>query len=242
MRGKSLLLLVAGVALLMTSSPTGAQNADRATVAMKEFLESWLVYDDIMATAAHFGASERSLSLAPTYLLAFGQADSDVARNQRRIARAQHADAFTWAGTDLSRLVALGYWQLFSALWPDAGHDTNLDETSNLDGLLETDSEWTAFIDDNFNVEYIQRSPFIVFRAEDRGALDALDAGFADGGYGRLAEVLQPTEDRPILTMIAGFSRVQSKRNGPLVTFWDQEMSDGRLAWRIQALGAFPQN
>ena len=72
--------------------------------------------------------------------------------------------------------------------------------------------------------------------------LDTLDPGFAPGGYGRLAEVLKRTKRRPVLTMTADFEYASSRRNGPLVTFWDEEVSrTGEKAWRIQAIGAFPE-
>ena len=234
------LLAVAGAALLMTSSPTGAQDDQEtgAIGAMEAFLESWLVRDDIVATLAHFGVSDRSLDLAPTYVLDFARSDSDVARTQRRWACERHADVVNCADTDPGRRVALGYWQLLGALWPDAGR---LDE--HLDGLLVTDPELIAFINENLEVDYVQESPFIVFYADERVALDTFDAGFAAGGYGRLADVLKPSTEHPILTMIADFRHVQSKRNGPLVTFWDKEVSSlGERTWRIQALGAFPEN
>lgn len=235
-----LLLAVAGVALLMTSSPTSAQD-DResgALGAMEAFLKSWLVRDDMVATLAHFGVSDRSLDLAPTYVLEFARSDSDVARTQRRLACGRRADAVDCADADPRRRVALGYWQLLGALWPDVGR-----VDGNLHGLLATDPELIAFINENLDVEYVQESPFIVFYADERVALDTFDAGFAAGGYGRLADVLKPSREHPILTMIADFSHVQSKRNGPLVTFWDEEVSSiGERAWRIQALGAFPEN
>ena len=41
--------------------------------------------------------------------------------------------------------------------------------------------------------------------------------------------------------MIADFEYGRSPQIGPLVTFWDEEVSrTGEKAWRIQALGAFP--
>lgn len=106
-----------------------------------------------------------------------------------------------------------------------------------------TDPELISFLNENFNVEYIQESPFIAFYAADRIVLDTFDAGFAAGGYGQLADVLQPSEERPALTMMADFRHAQSDRIGPLVSFWrEEESGNGERTWRIQALGAFPGN
>ena len=233
-----LLLVAAVVALLMVSSPIGAQHDQgTAIVAMSAFLTSWLENDDMATTMTHFGASDRSLSLAPTYVLEYGEYDPDVVGNERMIARGL-ADSGTGDWPELPPGVAFGYWRLLRSLWPDAGRvDVDFRD------LLVTEPELIAFLDENFGVEYVQKSPFVVFPADDRVQLDTFDAGFAAGGYGQLAKTLKPSKEHPILTMVADFRYAPSSRIGPLVTFWDEEVSpSGERAWRIQALGAFPEN
>ena len=231
-------LAAAAVVLLLVSSPIGAQHdQDMAIVAMNAFLTSWLVHDDMATTVMHFGASDPSLSLAPTYVLDFGEYDPDVVGNERQLARG-HAGATAGDWPELPPGVAFGYWRLLRSLWPDAGR-VGID----LNELLVTDPELIAFLDENFDVEYVQKSPFIVFPADEHAELETFDAGFAAGGYGQLVKALKPSKDHAVLTMIADFRYARSKRIGPLVTFWDEEVSEtGERAWRIQALGAFPEN
>lgn len=239
-RVRSLAVVAALLLVTTISSPTSVQGQETAGAhgaieAMETFLTSWLVRDERSSTVNHFGTSDQSLSLAPTYLLGFGGYDPDVAAREVR----------TIAGDGTNRAlppgVAFGYWEFLNRLWPSAGRvDTNLE------GLLVTDlEELIAFLKENFEfeLEYIQKSPFIAFYSDDRIVLDAFDAGFAAGGYGQLADVLQPSEERPILTMIADFRHAQSDHIGPLVTFWrEEESGNGERAWRIQALGAFPED
>lgn len=72
---------------------------------------------------------------------------------------------------------------------------------------------------------------FTVFVAEDDVAIDSFD-----GGYGDVAAALQPAENL-VLTMIADFAdRGREAYSGPFVSFWSKEHG----AWRIQALGAVP--
>lgn len=233
-----LLLAAAAVGLLTVSSPIGAQHdQDTAMVAMSAFLTSWLVHDDMATTMTHFGTSDQSLSLAPTYVLDYAEYDPDVVGNEREVARG-HVDTGTGDWPALPPGVAFGYWRLLGSLWPDAGRVDVV-----LDDLLATDPELITFLDENFDVKYVQKSPFIVFPADDRAQLDTFDAGFAAGGYGQLARTLKPSKEHPVLTMIADFRHSRSRRIGPLVTFWDEEVSGtGERAWRIQALGAFPEN
>lgn len=234
------LAAVAALLLVAMSSPAGAQDQETADAhgaieAMETFLKSWLIRDDMSHTVGHFGTSDQSLSLAPIYVLGFGGYDPDVAARELR------ATAGDGTGRAMPSGVAFGYWRFLNRLWPDASRmDTNLE------GLLVTDpdSDLIAFLKENFKVEeYVQTSPFIAFYTGDRIVLDAFDAGFAAGGYGQLADVLQPSEERPVLTMIADFRYAQSERIGPLVTFWrEEESGNGERAWRIQALGAFPED
>lgn len=234
------LAVVAALLLVTTSSLTGAQSqettgAHGAIKVMETFLKSWLGHGERdrinTTTVSHFGASDQSLSLAPIYMLGFGGYDPDVAARELR------ATVGDGTGRVLPPGVAFGYWRFLNRLWPDAGR-----VGKNLEDLLVTDPELIAFLEENFNLEYIQKSPFIAFYADDRIVLDAFDAGFAAGGYGQLADVLQPNEERPILTMIADFRHAQSERIGPLVSFWREEESGDERAWRIQALGAFPED
>lgn len=231
------LLVAAAVGLLVLDSPVVAQrNPETAIVAMNSFLTSWLVHDDMDATVMHFGASDRSIDLAPTYVLEFAEYNPDVVGNERQLAR-KHTGADGGALT-LPPGVAFAYWRLLNSLWPNAGRvDVDFDD------LFVVNSELIAVLDDDLKVEYIQKTPFIVFLADDRIQLDTLDAGFAAGGYGQLAETLKPSRERPVMTMIANLKYAQSKRIGPLVTFWDEDVSGvDERAWRIQALGAFPED
>lgn len=235
-----LLSAAAAVVLLMVSSPIGAQHDQETAIgSMETFLEAWLVHDDMTGTVVHFAASDEAMSLAPTYVLDFGKYDPAVAGSERQFARA-HSENSTgdWPELTLPPGVAFGYWQLLRALWPDAGRvDMDLDE------ILATDPELIAFLDENLDIDYVQKSPFVVFAADDRTELDTFDAGFAAGGYGQLGKTLKPSNEHPVLTMIADFRYGRSKRIGPFVAFWEQEESiTGNRAWRIQALGAFPEN
>ena len=240
MMNKCRLSAAAAVVLLMVSSPIGAQHGQETAIgSMEAFLEAWLVHDDMAATVAHFGASDESMSLAPTYVLDFGEYDPAVAGTERQFGRAHSGNSTgDWPELTLPPGVAFGYWRLLHALWPDADRvDVDLDE------ILVTDPELIAFLDENFDIDHVQKSPFIVFSADSRTELDTFDAGFAAGGYGQLGKTLKPSKEHPVLTMIADFRYGRSKRIGPFVAFWEQEETGtGNRPWRIQALGAFPEN
>ena len=218
--------------LLMTvSGPSEAQDGKnsretdngKAVSAMEAFLSAWLVHGSMVETMKYFGTSDASLSLAPTYVVEYGQFDPGV------------VDAPTRAAVPPG--IAFGYWKLLEALWPDAARaDTDLDD------LLIVDGEIVAFLANEFDVQYVQETPFVVFVADERIEIDSFDAGFSEGGFGHVATVLKPNKKHPVLTMIADFRHEVSDNVGPLVTFWDEEWDDigGEMDWRIQALGAFP--
>lgn len=238
---KSKVLLAVAMAGLLLANGTAAQKQnDQALDSMSGFLTSWLKDGNSDMTMAYFSASDRALCLAPTYVLEYGAYDADVVGHERQTSRADLGapcgDPGAGDHLELPPGVKFGYWRLLGVLWPDASRvDRNLDQ------LLKTDPELVDFLRATFKIDYIQDDPFLVFHAADRAVLDTLDPGFAPGGYGQLAEVLKPTKSRPVLTMIADFEYGSSRRIGPLVTFWDEEVSrTGEKAWRIQALGAFP--
>lgn len=218
--------------MVMMSTPTDAQPQDeqpRETVAMRAFLESWLVQSDLVDTVVHFSSSDQAMELVPTYI----EDHSDTCWSADAVA--QRTDEQLPLG------VACGYWHLLDALWPDAGGPDGLG-VDNVEDLLADQEELRAFLDENLQTKYVEESSFIVFSATDPIELNAFDAGFSTGGYGQLAQVLKPSKEHPILTMIVDFKHAQLKHIGPLVTFWDEESSNGKSVWRIQALGAFPEN
>ncbi len=88
------------------------------------------------------------------------------------------------------------------------------------------------------DVEIVHDGEFIVFVANRAVEIDSFD-----GGYGNVSQLLQPSEERPTLTMIADFQhRAYEGYDGPFVAFWGEERLDRfqTSMWRILALGAVP--
>ena len=195
-----------------------------AVAAMTDFLTAWLVNSDMPRAMTHFGVSEEALDLAPTYFSSNFPLDLHT--------RAELGDTLL----DVRPDIASGYSRLISAMWPGASR-----VDARLADILVRDDDIIDFLSSEFDVEYIQIEPFVVFVADEAVEINTFDAGFGSGGFGAVATTLlkKPTRTTPILTMIAEPKYADGNVAEPIVAFWDEEPSaNGNAAWRIQALGA----
>lgn len=144
---------VGSVFLFMMAGAVGAasqESSDRATTAMSEFLDAWLVKRDRDGALSHISGSIRSQDVAPRSVWLARNGEPRLSEEQRE-----------------------AYWGILNKL----GHSPEPRDSLQA-ALVPRDRDLVDLLHQQAHV--VQPGPFIVLVADTELAIDSFDAGYGD--------------------------------------------------------------